>query len=148
MKNIFNVHDNQELINRINQLEPNSKSVWGIMTVDQMLKHCNDAVLVAFNEKDLNVSFIFKILGKLLKKNVLNSVEFKKNSPTAKEFKYQTNFDFETTKNELIKSITRLQAGHQAITCMIHPFWGKMNAEDWNNLLWKHLDHHLRQFRV
>lgn len=148
MKNIFNLQDNKEIISRIYSLTPATRALWGTMSVDQMLKHCNDAVLVAFNEKELHVSFIFKLLGKLIKKNVFNSVEFKKNSPTAKEFKYQTNFDFETTKNELIKSITRLQAGHQAIRCMTHPFWGKMNAEDWNNLLWKHIDHHLRQFGV
>jgi hypothetical protein len=25
---------------------------------------------------------------------------------------------------------------------------GKLNEADWNNLQWKHLDHHLRQFGV
>jgi hypothetical protein len=26
--------------------------------------------------------------------------------------------------------------------------WGKMTQEDWDELMWKHLDHHLRQFGV
>ena len=26
--------------------------------------------------------------------------------------------------------------------------WGKMTHEDWDKLMWRHLDHHLRQFGV
>ncbi|HHT9020342.1 TPA: DUF1569 domain-containing protein [Flavobacterium psychrophilum] len=29
-----------------------------------------------------------------------------------------------------------------------HPFWGKMTDDDWNKLMWNHVDHHLRQFGV
>ncbi|MEP6513238.1 MAG: DUF1569 domain-containing protein [Parafilimonas sp.] len=27
-----------------------------------------------------------------------------------------------------------------------HPFFGKLKAEEWRTLTYKHLDHHLRQF--
>ncbi|WP_329805254.1 DUF1569 domain-containing protein [Flavobacterium facile] len=148
MKSIFNKADNQEILTRINTLTPHSKALWGKMSVDQMLKHINDAILVSFNEKPLKVPFVFKILGRLMKGSVLKKPEFTKNSPTAKEFKYEENFDFETIKNELISNFSRFQQGEQAITCKNHPFWGKMNGEDWNNLQWKHVDHHLRQFGV
>lgn len=148
MKSIFNTSDNQEIINRIQQLTPNTKALWGKMSVDQMLKHCNDAVLVAFNEKELHVPFVFRILGRMLKNTVLKKPEFDKNSPTAKEFKYSTNFDFNLVQQELINSVTRFQEGEKSIKCIKHPFWGTMNAKDWNNLQWKHLDHHLKQFGV
>ena len=65
MKSIFNPADNQEIITRIQSLSPESKALWGKMSVDQMLKHINDAVLVSFNEKELHVSFIFRILGRM-----------------------------------------------------------------------------------
>ncbi len=29
-----------------------------------------------------------------------------------------------------------------------HPIFGKLNKKDWGRLIWKHLDHHLRQFNV
>ena len=146
MKSIFNQTDNQKIINRINQLTPESTAQWGKMNVSQMLKHCNDATIVAFNEKELKVNFIFKLMGSLMRNSILNAPEFAKNSPTAKEFKYQENFDFETIKNELISNFSRFQEGEQAITCKNHPFWGKMTTEDWNKLMWKHVDHHLKQF--
>lgn len=148
MKSIFNPTDNREIITRINSLTPESKALWGKMSVDKMLKHINDAVLVSFDEKELKVPFIFKILGRIMKKSVLKQPEFAKNSPTAKEFKYVENFDFETVKDELITNFSRFQSGEQAIKCKNHPFWGKMNSEEWNNLQWKHVDHHLRQFGV
>lgn len=147
MKSIFNPTHNQEIITRIENLTPNTTALWGIMSVDQMLKHCNEAVLVAFNEKDLNVNFIMKVFGALLRKKVLNS-EFGKNSPTAKEFKFSNSFDFETVKTELITNFKRFQAGESAITCKKHQFWGNMTMEDWNKLMYKHVDHHLRQFGV
>lgn len=148
MKSIFNSTDNQEIITRIQKLTPDTKALWGKMSVDQMLKHINDAVLVSFNEKELHVPFIFRILGRLMKNTVLKQPKFSKNSPTAKEFKYNTNFDFEAAKNDLISNFSRFQEGEKTITCSKHPFWGKMNAEEWNNLQWKHVDHHLRQFGV
>lgn len=148
MKSIFNSIDNREIIARIQKLTPVSQPLWGKMSVDQMLKHINDAVLVSFNEKELYVPFIFRILGRMMKNSVLKQSEFSKNSPTAKEFKYETNFDFETVKNELISNFSRFQQGEKAITCSKHPFWGKMNSDEWDTLQWKHVDHHLRQFGV
>jgi hypothetical protein len=148
MKSIFNQTDNQEIIARIQALTPQSQALWGKMSVDQMLKHCNDAAIVAFNEKDIKVNFIFKIMGSLMRKSILNAPEFSKNSPTAKEFMYAENFDFNTVQKELIANFSRFQEGEKAITCTKHPFWGNMTSEYWNKLMWKHLDHHLRQFGV
>jgi hypothetical protein len=111
-------------------------------------KNCNDAVLVAFNEKELRIPFIWKILAPMMKNMILKKAQFEKNSPTAKEFKYDTNFDFEVIKNELITNFSRFQSGFETISCKKHPFWGYMTADEWNNLHWKHIDHHLRQFGV
>lgn len=147
MKSIFNITDNQEIINRINLLTPESQAVWGKMSVDQMCKHTNEALIVAFGENKVKVNFVFRLLGRLMKNKVFNS-EFKRNSPTAKEFIYTDKYDFETSKNELIKNFSRFAEGHQSIKTTDHPFWGIMTYEDWNKLMWNHVDHHLRQFGV
>jgi small-conductance mechanosensitive channel len=147
MNTIFEKSGNDEIISRINKLTPESKAIWGKMTVDQMFKHTNEAVIVAFGENKLKVNFLMKFLGKMLKEKVFNS-EFGKNSPTAKEFIFTDRYDFETSKNELIKNFRRFAEGEQSIKLTNHPFWGKMNSEDWNKLMWKHMDHHLKQFGV
>jgi len=147
MHSIFNKAANDLIIARINQLTPESKALWGKMTVDQMLKHTEAAVRVAFGEKELKINFMMKLLGKLLKNKVFNN-DFGKNSPTAPEFVFVDQYDFEASKLALIKQFSRFAEGEQSITLLVHPFWGKMTSADWNTLMWKHLDHHLRQFGV
>jgi hypothetical protein len=147
MSSIYNASDNQEIIARINKLTPESQAVWGKMSVDQMCKHTNEALIVAFGENEIKVNFLMKFLGKMLKNKVFNS-DFGKNSPTAKEFIFTDKYDFDASKNELAKNFDRFTEGHQSIKLVNHPFWGKMTHEDWDKLMWKHVDHHLRQFGV
>ncbi|WP_348798535.1 DUF1569 domain-containing protein [Flavobacterium adhaerens] len=147
MGSIYSKTDNNSIITRINLLKPDSKALWGKMTVDQMCKHCNEAIIVAFGENEIKVPFFFKLIGKLLKNKILNS-EFKPNSPTAKELIYTGQYDFEDVKNELIKNFSRFSEGQHVITLMDHPLWGKMTYEDWNKLMWNHINHHLKQFNV
>ena len=147
MSSIFNKADNDLIIARINNLTPESQALWGKMRVDQMLKHTEAAVAVAFGEKDLKVNFLMKLLGKMLKNKVFNS-DFKTNSPTAAEFIFTSTYDFEISKAALIEKFSRFANGEQSITLTVHPFWGKMTSEDWSTLMWKHMDHHLRQFGV
>ena len=147
MNSIFDKTSNDAMIDRINKLTPESQPIWGKMSVDQMFKHSNEAVIVAFGENTIKVNLVMKILGKLLKNKVFNT-EFKKNSPTAKEFIFTEKYDFEDSKKELIKNFSRFKNGHSSIKLINHPFWGKMTFEDWDKLMWKHVDHHLKQFGV
>jgi hypothetical protein len=110
-----------------------------------MMKHTNDTMIVAFGEKTLKINFLMRFLGRMMKNKVFNS-EFQKNSPTAPEFIYKENFNFETVQKELIDNFSRFASGHEAIKVTDHPFWGKMTFEDWDKLMWNHMDHHLRQF--
>ncbi len=147
MDSIFDKNQNNLVQSRINKLQYNSQPLWGKMTVDQMFKHTNEAIIVAFGENKIKVNFLMRLLGRMMKNKVFNS-EFKKNSPTAKEFIFTDKYDFEISKNELIKNFSRFAEGKQSIKLENHPFWGKMTSEDWNKLMWNHVDHHLRQFGV
>jgi hypothetical protein len=147
MGSIYNKADNEAMIARINSLTPDNNALWGKMTVDQMCKHCNTAIQVAFGKQDLKINFLMRILGSMLKNKAFNS-DFGKNSPTAKEFKFEGSYDFEASRKELAESIAQFAHGTQVIKVMDHPFWGKMTYEDWDKLIWRHTDHHLRQFGV
>jgi len=147
MSSIFDKTDNQSIVSRINNLNSDSQALWGKMSVDQMLKHANETIIVAFDETEVKVNFVLRFLGRILKKNAFNK-GFGKNSPTAKEFIFIEHYDFNEVKTELIKNFSRFTEGHQSITVMNHPFWGKMTYDDWNKLMWIHIDHHLKQFGV
>jgi hypothetical protein len=148
MNSIYNKADNEVIVNRINALTPESQALWGKMAVDQMCKHCNSTILVAFGKQEVKVNFLMRFLGKLLKDKVFNGGDLKKNSPTAKEFIFTDHYNLENAKQELIANFSQFAQGHQVIKIMNHPFWGKMTYEDWDKLMWKHIDHHLKQFGV
>lgn len=149
MKSIYNPNDNQELIERINKLTEESKPLWGKMTVTEMLAHCQCPMDVAFGKLELKANFAIRILGKLLKNKIINSTEFKKNSPTAKEFIVKGNLDFSKEKEGLIERINIFSLEKEnAIKNKVHPFFGKMSIEEWSKLQTMHLDHHLKQFGV
>ena len=149
MNSIYDKASNEAMIARINKLTPESKAVWGKMNVAQMYRHCAVAIDIAFGNSNLKVNFLTKLLGKMLKKKVFYGGEMGKNSPTAKEFIITENLDLEKTKAELIVRFSRFTSeGKSVIKTTNHPFWGKMNYEDWDVLMWKHTDHHLKQFGV
>lgn len=147
MNSIFNKTSIEIMIYRINTLTPEREGIWGKMTVDQMLKHINEALIFAFGEKKVKVNFVMRLLGRMLKNKVLNS-DFGRNSPTAKEFIFANKYDFENSKNELILNFRRFTERDQSIKPTVHPFWGELTHEEWNKLMWKHMDHHLKQFGV
>lgn len=147
MISIFDPSDNAQFIHRIQNLQADTPAIWGKMSVDQMCEHCIAAINVAFGKQDLTISFPMRLLGRLLKNKAFNS-DFGKNSPTAKEFRITSHSDFEKSRDQLIACVQEFAKGTSVITVMQHPFWGKMSYEDWDKLMWRHLDHHLRQFGV
>jgi hypothetical protein len=52
-------------------------------------------------------------------------------------------------KERLTATIDRFAAGGPRV-CTAHPhaFFGKLTPQEWAILMYKHLDHHLRQFGV
>lgn len=73
----------------------------------------------------------------------------KKNNPTAPEFKIVGGRDFEEEKKRLIGYLNRTQKlGRDHFDNKESHSFGKLSADEWNNMFYKHIDHHLTQFGV
>ena len=151
MKDIFIKTTIDELIIRINNLSNSSQPKWGEMDVSQMLAHVNKATEMAFGGIKTKRMFIGRIIGKkILKKAIGNDRYLAKNSPTSPEIKIADKVAFDEEKQNLI-SLLQLFISDKAAEKLegnVHPFFGKMTADQWNKLGYKHVDHHLRQFGV
>jgi hypothetical protein len=134
------------IIARINKLNASSPALWGKMNVAQMMAHCQAQMRVALGDEKLKQSFMGKLFGRWVKKTLLEEKPFSKNLPTAPSFLIKHNPEFEIEKNKLIGMITRFR--EENLTKEPHPFFGKMNYDEWAMGTWKHLDHHLKQFGV
>lgn len=149
MTNLFEVEAVNGMQARINNLQPGTKGLWGKMNVSQMLAHCHAPLQVALGEKQLKRRLIGILFGNMARKQMLKPGDFKKNLPTDPGFLVKDNPDFDKVKNELQTLIQRFSnTDPESIASRAHPFFGKMKAEEWGLLQWKHLDHHLKQFGV
>ena len=99
MKSIYNLENNNDLVERIQKLTPDSKALWGKMSVDQMLSHCQAPINVAFGTLPLKANFMMQVLGKMLKNKILKGlekvyeklIEFKKMKPFKKQYEKNWN---------------------------------------------------------
>ncbi|SMO47878.1 DUF1569 domain-containing protein [Solitalea koreensis] len=149
MKSLFKQTDNKELIDRINQLTGTSNSQWGKMNVSQMIAHVQVPMKVAIGEVKLKRGILGILFGGIVKKQLTGPEPFKKKLPTDKRFIVKAQPNFEEEKQKLISLVQSFgKSGETGLTKALHPFFGKLTSQEWDTLMWKHLDHHLRQFGV
>ena len=150
MKNIFDKNVSEEIINRINSLNSNSERKWGKMTVDQMLAHCNVTYELVYDNKIPKPKGFKKWMLKAFVKNIVVSEKpYKKNGRTAPEFLVTNEKDFNKEKDRLNSYIKRTQElGSDYFDNKESHSFGNLTKMEWNNMFYKHLDHHLTQFGV
>jgi hypothetical protein len=147
MKNILNETDYAEIKSRIAALSATNTRRWGKMDLKQMLAHCTMQLKLALGEvpsHSQGPSFMRSGLGKWM---LFSTVPWPKGAQTPAEMNTGlSNFssaDIETGKRDLLHYLEKA-LGHEALKP--HPFFGKLNRNEWARLIYKHLDHHLKQF--
>ena len=145
MKTIFDKTIIEELVQRIEILKAKSQAQWGKMNAYPMLKHCTMSEEMFQGKKTYKRLFIGRLFGKMALNGILKDEEpMKQNSPTHPEMKITGTGNFE---NEKAKWIELLQAYSTFSNLdFIHPFFGKMTKDEIGKYVYKHTDHHLRQF--
>ena len=148
VKNLFDQKAFEEIYSRLQNLTAQSERKWGKMSAAQMLAHCKEAYKVPLTSKPLKRKPISYIAW-LFRPALYNEKPYRQSLPTAPNFIVKDDRNFEKEKAEML-SITKAfhERGAAGIGDRIHPFFGKMTAEQWGKSMWKHLDHHLRQFGV
>ncbi|EPR66888.1 DUF1569 domain-containing protein [Cyclobacterium qasimii] len=150
LPNIFSKDISDDVIHRINNLKPETQSGWGKMNISEMLAHCNVSYELVYSQKHPKPNFFMKAIMKtFVKKIVTSETPYKRNSQTAPAFIIKDSRDFKTEKNRLIDYINKTQQlGESSFDNKESHSFGKLNVNEWNNLFYKHLDHHLTQFGV
>jgi Protein of unknown function (DUF1569) len=147
--NIFTEEVSNGVIQRINNLKPDSPRQWGKMDVGQMLAHCSVAYETIFEPgKHPAPNFLMKFFLKtFVRKVVTGDKSLKKNSPTAPYFVMKSEKDFDAEKSRLTAYIQQTQQlGEDEFNGKENMSFGVMDKTEWSNMMYKHLDHHLQQF--
>jgi hypothetical protein len=149
--NIFDPKTTELLTERIKKLTAHTTPQWGKMDVGQMLAHCSVAYDQVYDPNTKRPLLPVRFLLKLFLKGKLTNATtpYKKNSGTAPAFIIKDTRNFEQEKARIIAYIQRTEkSGVAYFDNKESASFGKMTADEWNNLFYKHLDHHLTQFGV
>lgn len=146
--NIFQPETVETLFARLDRLNKDSERLWGKMNVSQMLAHCCIPFEQALGMRHDGPSAFMKfVLRGFFRKSMVNEVPYRQNLPTAPSFVIDDERNLETERSRLkalLEQFSKKGAGYfegkKQITL------GTLSAQEWNNLIYKHLDHHLRQF--
>jgi len=149
MKSIFDKITRDEVINRIDALSENAKTQWGKMTVAQMVRHCTLCEGYYYGDIKIKRSLLGKIFGKMAINAILKNENagFRKNAQTPLPLKvteHINNLQAEKDKwKALIERYSSLEGENFS-----HWFFGKMTKAQLGQFIYKHSDHHLKQFGV
>ena len=148
MRNLYQAEASAEIRERLARLSASNERQWGKMDVAQAMAHCGNALEGALGDVRPRRLFIGRLFGGMAKRAELGSDQpLRRNSPTSPELKISDARQLEMEKLRLLALIDRFVAGGPS-ACTTHPhsFFGPMTPEEWATLMYKHIDHHLRQF--
>ena len=147
MNNLYEAADRQKILERLGRLREGATRQWGKMDPAQMCAHCVAALEVGAGDVVKQHSFIGKVLGRFVKGSLLGEKPFSKNSPTDPSFVVTDPRDFARERARLVEIVRRFgEEGASAADGRMHSFFGRLKGDEWGVLMYKHLDHHLRQF--
>jgi len=150
MNNLYDVALANEIKQRIGRLRFDSPRQWGKMTVAQAMAHCGLGLEMALGEIRPRRSLIGRLIGSAIEPKVLgNDQPFRRNSGTLNELLVAGERNVDAERVRLCALIDRfVSGGPSRCTTHPHPFFGPLTPAEWAVLMYKHVDHHLRQFSV
>jgi hypothetical protein len=144
MKSVLDQTTREELKSRIAALSENSKAQWGKMNIGQMMRHCARWDEMAQGKTKYRQSFIGKLFGRRALKDMMKDEPAKKNLPTVPSFKIREQVDVPAERKKWLRLMD--EYAHLSGEGFMHPFFGLMTREQTGYMVYKHADHHLRQF--
>ena len=146
-KSLWSAGARDELVKRVNRLEPGAVALWGRMSAPQMLAHLTDWMLMA--RGDLPTRFRSNFLRFAPVKHLaIYWLPFPKGVPTAQELISRTASEWSAERATLCECIESFEAMHPDGAWPVHPAFGILSPAAWGVLGYRHTDHHLRQFGV
>lgn len=147
MASFLHAGDRELLLRRLDALTADSKPQWGRFTVPEMLFHLRESARMASGSLPVpdHGKKLFQMFP--LKHLILYVLPFPKGAPTAKQLLPTTQPEFDRALKELREALYEFQEARSG-TPPTHPLFGPLTRAQWGTLVYKHTDHHLRQFGV
>jgi hypothetical protein len=147
MKSIWNDADYRRLRGRLEHLTPLTPPQWGRFDAPGMVAHLTDCLRMATGELPVPARKL-PIRFTPLKQLIIYVLPFPKGAPTAPELIARRPADWHGELDDLRRELDGVVKRGPSGPLVSHPAFGELTATTWGVLVYKHMDHHLRQFGV
>ena len=151
MISILNQHDYEGMTRRVEHISKESTPLWGKMTAHEMVCHATDIVRDVLGVRQVEPMTPPEMRPQIIAM-VITENEWDKNIDTFPPYLQGEGgggtkpVDFESDKRTLLDLLRRLYETDDQFQFSPHAGLGILSREQNGVFIWKHTDHHLRQF--
>jgi Protein of unknown function (DUF1569) len=140
--------DAREIKDRIARVQPGATPQWGRFSSPQMICHLADSLKMALGDLPVPSKWL-PIRYPPLKQFIIFVAPFPKHAPTAPQLLARRPREWAADVADLQTHVDRL-GQHRASRAPWpeHPVFGPMSERAWGVQIYRHMDHHLKQFGV
>ncbi len=147
MKSLLQAQTRKEFHQRLEQLKADRPAQWGRMNCEQMLAHLSDSLRMALGELSVKPKpSPLKYFP--LKQLTIYWLPWPKGVPTAPELIARQADNWQKELATIKELLDRFGKAENRSDWPQHPAFGKLSAQDWGVLQYRHFDHHFRQFGI
>ena len=151
MENLSNKAEFDLLVKRVENLQQSAERIWGKMTLGQMVCHLTDPLRDILGER-ITEPVIPEDVRPQLVQMVITASEWDQNLPTFEPYDQGPEGggtkpgSFNIDKAKLLELMHKFHSADDSYTYYPHAGLGLLSRQKFGAYLWKHIDHHLRQF--
>lgn len=146
MRSLFDPADCESLVRRLRSLTPQSTALWGRMTVHQMVCHVADQVRCSLGDIPTRPRRTL-LRNRVARMLLVHLMPWPKGKlPTVREMQTSAPGEWERDLAATEALLRRAAGREPGAEWPEHPAFGPLSRREWGWLIYKHTDHHLRQF--
>jgi len=145
VKSIWLDEARRELTDRIGAVTPDRRAEWGTFSAPKMVCHLADSLKMAMGDLKVAPKWL-PIRFTPLKQLIIFAAPFPKGTPTAPELLVRQPREWANDVSEVQDLLARAGSARTTDAWPDHPAFGKLSKRAWGVLIYRHMDHHLRQF--
>ena len=147
MKTMWDAGARREIRDRIATLTWDRRGAWGSFTAPKMVCHLAESLKMALGELPVQPKRV-PIRYPPLKQLIVYVLPFPKGVPTAPELLARQPKEWSADVADLQSLVDRVATLGPGAQFADHPAFGRLSRRAWGVLMYRHMDHHLRQFGV
>ena len=148
MATLWQETDRKQLFDRVRKLTPEQRPLWGKMAAHQMMAHVNDALRASLGELKVKpkwLPFRYPPLQQL----IIYAAPIPRNAPTAPELLLRIDkAQWADEQKAFPQLVARFAAIAPDAAWPEHGAFGHLSRRAWGVLMFRHTDHHFRQFGI